>query len=183
VTYEPRRQEELDRIAALVRSGVGFDVKRGDQIEVANLRFADLTAMPETLSNDRSTAPLAFDDWFRFGQMVVLSLVILILLITVVRPTLKAAFSGSTPMRMVAVDKSSQAATEMVPAGAASAVGEAGLTDIPAVGTPMTRMIQAARQTGQVHARSMEQVGQLFSENPDGAITVLRQWINEPTDA
>jgi flagellar biosynthesis/type III secretory pathway M-ring protein FliF/YscJ len=29
----------------------------------------------------------------------------------------------------------------------------------------------------------MEQVGQLFSENPDGAITVLRQWINEPTDA
>jgi flagellar biosynthesis/type III secretory pathway M-ring protein FliF/YscJ len=47
----------------------------------------------------------------------------------------------------------------------------------------MTRMIQAARQTGQVHARSMEQVGQLFSENPDGAITVLRQWINEPTDA
>jgi flagellar biosynthesis/type III secretory pathway M-ring protein FliF/YscJ len=71
----------------------------------------------------------------------------------------------------------------MVPAGAASALGEAGLTEIPAVGTPMTRMIQAARQTGQVHARSMEQVGQLFSENPDGAITVLRQWINEPTDA
>ena len=183
VTYEPRRQEELDRIAALVRSGVGFDVKRGDQIEVANLRFADLPVISEPFGNERNAPALAFDDWVRVGQMAVLSLVILILLVTVVRPTLKAAFSSSAPMRMVAADTSSQAVTEVVPSASAPAGGEAGLPEIPTVGTPMTRMIQAARQTGQVHARSMEQVGQLFSENPDGAITVLRQWINEPTDA
>jgi flagellar M-ring protein FliF len=183
VTYEARRQEELDRIAALVRSGVGFDVKRGDQIEVANLRFADLPVMPEPLGNERHVTSMTFDDWVRAGQLVVLSLVILILLVTVVRPTFKAAFSGAAPMRMVAMDNSPQGATEVAPSAAAPGGGEAGLPEIPTVGTPMTRMIQAARQTGQVHARSMEQVGQLFSENPDGAITVLRQWINEPTDA
>ena len=182
INYEPRRQEELDRIAALVRSGVGFDTKRGDQIEVANLRFADLPAIPEPLTAERS-APLSFDDWFRMGQMVVLSLVILILLFTVVRPTLKAALSGGAAMRMIPASEVSQGAVEMVQAAPVQANGDAGLPEIPAVGTPMTRMIQAARQTGQVHARSMEQVGQLFSENPDGAITVLRQWINEPTDA
>ncbi|MBS7804785.1 flagellar M-ring protein FliF [Rhizobiales bacterium TNE-4] len=182
INYEPRRQEELDRIAALVRSGVGFDTKRGDQIEVANLRFADLPAIPEPLTADRS-APLSFDDWFRMGQMVVLSLVILILLFTVVRPTLKAALSGGPAVRMIPASDVPQGAVEMVQAAPVQANGDAGLPEIPAVGTPMTRMIQAARQTGQVHARSMEQVGQLFSENPDGAITVLRQWINEPTDA
>ena len=40
-TYQPRPQEELDRIAALVRTAVGFDKNRGDQLEVVNLRFAE----------------------------------------------------------------------------------------------------------------------------------------------
>src|SRR5262245_50806465 len=34
--YEPRSKEELDRIAALVRSAIGFDQKRGDVVEVVN---------------------------------------------------------------------------------------------------------------------------------------------------
>src|SRR5207248_3292421 len=33
VVYQPRSKEELDRIAALVRSAIGYDQKRGDQIE------------------------------------------------------------------------------------------------------------------------------------------------------
>ena len=39
LTYQPRAKEEIDRIAALVRSAIGFDQKRGDQVEVANLRL------------------------------------------------------------------------------------------------------------------------------------------------
>ena len=42
--YQPREKEELDRIAALVRSAIGFDQKRGDQVEVVNLRFAEAPA-------------------------------------------------------------------------------------------------------------------------------------------
>lgn len=36
VAYQPRPKEELDRITALVRSAIGFDAKRGDQVEVVN---------------------------------------------------------------------------------------------------------------------------------------------------
>ena len=192
VTYEPRRQEELDRIAALVRSGVGYDGKRGDQIEVANLRFADVPAALEMPLGDKPSLS-SLEDWLRLAQIVVLSLVILILILTVVRPTLKAAFGVGAPMRQMpqlddlgtpvaALPGAPAAASAAGPAGAGSSgTPDNGLPDVPAIGTPMTRMIQAARQTGQVHARSMEQVGQLFSENPDGAVTVLRQWINEPT--
>lgn len=190
LTYEPRRQEELDRIAALVRSGVGYDGKRGDQIEVANLRFADL---PVALDAGPADKPVlnSLEDWLRLVQIVVLSLVILVLILTVVRPTLKAAFGGNA-MRQIAQSPDDFAPALQSPgapsqSGSAPAAGASGsdntLPEVPPVGTPMTRMIQAARQTGQVHARSMEQVGQLFSENPDGAVTVLRQWINEPTQA
>ena len=41
MTYQPRSKEELDRITALVKSAIGFEQKRGDLVEVVNLRFAD----------------------------------------------------------------------------------------------------------------------------------------------
>ena len=41
LVYQPRTKEEIDRIAALVRTAIGFDAKRGDQVEVVNLRFAE----------------------------------------------------------------------------------------------------------------------------------------------
>src|SRR5262249_25333433 len=47
--YQPRDKEELDRIATLVRSAIGFDQKRGDQVEVVNLRFAEV---PSTAINE-----------------------------------------------------------------------------------------------------------------------------------
>ncbi|MBU3730919.1 MAG: flagellar M-ring protein FliF, partial [Beijerinckiaceae bacterium] len=83
LTYEPRRQEELDRIAALVRSGVGYDVKRGDQIEVANLRFADLPA-PIDAAMVPEKAPIgSLETWLSVFQTVVLAVMILVLLFTV----------------------------------------------------------------------------------------------------
>src|SRR5205814_6606748 len=44
MVYQERGKEQLDRIAALVRSSIGFDQKRGDQVEVVNLKFAEAPA-------------------------------------------------------------------------------------------------------------------------------------------
>ena len=45
VSYQPRSKEDLDQIGTLVRSAIGFDQKRGDQVEVVNLRFAETPAI------------------------------------------------------------------------------------------------------------------------------------------
>lgn len=37
--YQPRSQEELDRLAGIVKNAVGFDAQRNDQIEVINVPF------------------------------------------------------------------------------------------------------------------------------------------------
>jgi len=37
--YQPRPQEDLDRIAAIVKSAVGFDPQRNDQLEIVNTPF------------------------------------------------------------------------------------------------------------------------------------------------
>jgi len=44
LTYQPRSQEEIDRISAIVKNAIGFDSERDDQIEVVNLPF-DKTSM------------------------------------------------------------------------------------------------------------------------------------------
>ncbi len=42
--YEPRSQDEVDRLTAIVRNAIGFDTERNDQIEVVNMSF-DHTAL------------------------------------------------------------------------------------------------------------------------------------------
>lgn len=39
MVYQPRPQDELDRLAAIVKNSVGFDAQRNDQIEMVNLAF------------------------------------------------------------------------------------------------------------------------------------------------
>ena len=41
-TYTPRTDQELDQIAALVRSAIGYDATRGDTLEVVNMQFAEI---------------------------------------------------------------------------------------------------------------------------------------------
>lgn len=39
MVYQPRSQEELDRLSAIVKNAVGFDQQRNDQIEMINIAF------------------------------------------------------------------------------------------------------------------------------------------------
>ncbi len=74
-TYQPRSKEELDQIATLVRSAIGFNQKRGDQVEIVNLRFAETQATPITEpSGWLSAFQFTKDDIMRAIEMVVMGL-------------------------------------------------------------------------------------------------------------
>lgn len=49
--YQPRPQEELDRLSSIVKNAVGFDSQRNDQIEMINIAFnkQDLTEQQQML--------------------------------------------------------------------------------------------------------------------------------------
>ncbi len=69
--YQQRSQEELDRIAALVRSAIGFDQRRGDTIEVVNLRFAEAPTVAEMKELTLFERLFSFskDDTFRMLEL------------------------------------------------------------------------------------------------------------------
>ncbi|PAY01293.1 flagellar M-ring protein FliF [Pseudoalteromonas sp. HM-SA03] len=80
----PRTQEELNNIRRLLQGGVGFDMQRGDALEVVTVPFVreDLTEMQEL--------PLWEQDWFQKTiRLAAGTLVIIVLILAVVRPMLK----------------------------------------------------------------------------------------------
>ena len=179
VTYQPRSKEELDQIAALVRSSIGFDQKRGDQVEVVNLRFAETPANPIAEPTSWLSAfQFTKDDIMRAIEMVVMGVLGLVVLLLVVRPLVR---------RVIAPDERKFAA--LPPAGeglpaAAAAIAAEGADPAKAVETSATaKMIDIAQIQGQVHAQSVQKVGELADKNPRETVSIIRQWLNDSAAA
>ena len=91
MVYQDRSKEQLDRIATLVRSAIGFDQKRGDQVEVVNLRFAEAPAVPPVVEPTGLLGMLQFtkDDVMYVIELGVMMLLGLVVLFMVIRPLVK----------------------------------------------------------------------------------------------
>src|SRR5204863_4062104 len=86
-----RTKEQLDSIAALVLSAIGFDQKRGDQVGVVNLRFAQPPPVPPVVEPTGWLGMFQFtkDDVMYVIELGVMMLLGLVVLFMVIRPLVK----------------------------------------------------------------------------------------------
>ena len=214
MVYKPRSKEEIDRIAALVRTAIGFDAKRGDQVEVVNLRFAELPPIPVgEPASWMSYLQFTKDDIMSGAEKGVMALLGLLVLWMVVRPL----------VRRIVTPEGGTAASGASVAGAAGSAGVAGALGIApgaavtaagglpnqggvsvsgggggsitstggahislvggdesvAISNRTSAMIDVAKVQGQVHAQSVQKVGELAEKNPHEAVAVIRAWLHE----
>ena len=176
IAYRPRSKEEIDQIAALVRTAIGFNQKRGDQVEVVNLRFAEMPATPISEPSGWLTA-LQFtkDDIMWTIELAVIGVLGLVVLLMVVRPLVRRVLApeerglaGFAPGAMITAGQAADAI-------AAARSGD-GATAEP---SQTAKMIDIAQVQGQVHAQSVQKVGELADKNPREAVSIIRQWLNE----
>ena len=206
VAYKPRSKEEIDRIAALVRSAIGFDAKRGDQIEVVNLRFADAPTVPASApSGWMSYLQFTKDDIMRGANLGVMALLGLIVMFMVVRPLVRrivtpeggallgAAMASAAGTAGVAgaIGGAAPGATATggatITHGGGGTITDSGGANISIVGggeqvaisNRTSAMIDVAKVQGQVHAQSVQKVGELAEKNPHEAVSVIRSWLHE----
>jgi flagellar M-ring protein FliF len=194
MAYQPRAKEEIDRIAALVRSAVGFDAKRGDQVEVVNLRFADTipVAIGEP-ANWMTYLTFTKEDIMRGAELGVMGLLGLIVLLMVVRPLVRrivtpegAGKANAAGMAGVAgaigVDLNANI-SDGNPNGSITSNGGANISIIGgeqvAISNRTSAMIDVAKVQGQVHAQSVQKVGELAEKNPQEAVAIIRTWLHE----
>jgi flagellar M-ring protein FliF len=175
LVYKERSKEELDRIAALVRSAIGFDQKRGDQVEVVNLRFAEA---PQTAPINEPTGFLGMlqftkDDVMYVIELGVMMLLGLVVLFMVVRPLVKKILASE--------EIAALAAAVTAPPQEPAAVTASNPAMLPG-GNSTAHLIDVAQVQGQVHAQSVHRVGELAERNPNETAAIVRQWLSEAPD-
>ena len=173
MVYKERTKEQLDRIATLVRSAIGFDQKRGDQVEVVNLKFAEA---PVVVPPSEPTGLLGMVQFTKDDVMYVIELAVMMLLglcvmFMVIRPLVRRILASEP------VPASADPAG--VPALPDPSAQPAGQNFVPG-GSATAQLIDVAQVQGQVHAQSVHRVGELAERNPSETASIIRQWLAEP---
>jgi flagellar M-ring protein FliF len=171
MVYQDRSKEQLDRIAALVRSAIGFDQKRGDQVEVVNLRFAEAPVVVPFAEPTGMLSMFQFtkDDLMYVIELGVMMLLGLVVLFMVIRPL----------VRRIVASEEIAAPSGNLPALADGSAHGAGSTAQNLVAGATAQMIDVAQVQGQVHAQSVHRVGELAERNPNETAAIVRQWLSE----
>jgi flagellar M-ring protein FliF len=171
--YHERSKEELDRIATLVRSAIGYDQKRGDQVEVVNLPFAEtpMTAISEPTGILGYLQQFTKEDIMQGVELAVMAILSIVVMLTVVRPLVRRIITVDPPPPPPEIALASATAAAV----AAAASGES--PEIP--DSPAAKMIDIAQIQGQVHAQTVQKVGELADRNPHETVSIIRSWLHD----
>lgn len=185
-TYTPRTDEEIEQIRALVKSTIGYSEKRGDSIEIANLRFAQPAKITDPVVVSEPFMGLSKNDMMRIGEIVA-AIIVAIILMLVIRTVLNGNASGGSRSRNQS-DEPQQLDANGQPQLAAPANGQAAATGQGATALPappsgpqseIAQQIDAAQIEGKIKESSIKKVGELVGAHPDESIAIIRTWMQE----
>jgi len=162
VSYEPWPEQELQRLSMLVRDAVGYSAARGDSVTVMNTAFAPEEAV-------EFEAPAFWEQpWFwDLMKQVLAGLVILVLVLGLLRPTLKSLSGGGQRERGL---------------DSGSGGGYGGLDDIE--GGDELRQAMSSQDdlllpgATDGYDRQLNALKGLIAEDPARVAQVMRQWVN-----
>ena len=176
--WAPRPEEELARIASLVRSAVGYDEKRGDRVEVVSMRFTAAEEGPEA-----AALPIwaQFDkaDIVRLTEAALLTLTVILTLAFVFRPMVlrialaQPQLAGAGGAMMGPDGSVALAGSE--PHGAIP--GAAGVPALPGKPNSQDELVRIANVEGELRVASLRRVADLVSAHPDETLAMVRGWI------
>ena len=161
--------EEIEKLTALVREGIGFNKERGDSVKVINAPFR-VSAETSVVDVPWWKQPLALDLVRAAAVPAALAAVALAVLFALVRPALKAA---QTPTAAQPAGRTLDAVVD----GDEALPGLA--DDLAPPGAPAAL---AAIEPPRSHAQ-LEQARQMVKDNPAAVAGILRDWINGPAAA
>lgn len=183
--WEPRSTEELEQLAALVRSAAGIDEGRGDRLEIVSRPFApaELPEMPAPSWQER--LPIAPD---RLVELAALAGLAAVVLLFGVRPLLRQLAPRAPATDATSAEPTPAGADpRLLPAGAEPAGGE-GLprlgspasAGLPALAGPPATVGQLTWEGGSGDEADDTPRGRLLravDADPEAAARVIRGWL------
>ena len=179
--YKPRTAAEMAQITNLVKSAMGFDPARGDQVQVSNMEFARVSA--DLADGTPASKPLLGLDasyWFKIIEASIMCLTALLIGLFVARPLIGRMFAPNPPSQPVQLTGTSPVA------GALPAPGQATGSAPQEAGSPPLRILPAqpgidlSQIEGQVRDSSVKKIGEVVNAHPEEALAIIRTWLHQP---
>jgi flagellar M-ring protein FliF len=177
--YDPRSPEEMKQLTALVRSAIGYDEKRGDTVEVANLRFAPVDE--PTAPGGAASTIMGFErsDLMRMGETLILAVVALLVILLVIRPLINRVLDGVAQGAAggpgIARLMGGGAGAPALPAPGANALTPA--QGRQAANAADGESIDMSQVEGRVAASSVRKVAEIVEKHPEEAVAIVRSWM------
>ncbi len=181
-SYKPRTPEEMSKITALVKSAIGFDATRGDQVQVTNMQFA---RTDDTVSGTPAPKPVLGLDgsyWFKIIEAGIMCLTALLIGLFVARPLITRTFAAQAAAVRggpSAIANASPVAGNL-PSPTASAAATTDGGHQPAALPLPAPSIDISRIDGQVSNSSIKKVGEVVTAHPEEALAIIRTWLHQP---
>ena len=178
--YKPRSADEMAKISALVKSAMGFDQGRGDQVQVTNMEFA---RMDDNAGTPAPKPLLGLDSayWFKIIEAGIMCLTALLIGLFVAKPLINRMFAAQAAARngpFALANASPVAGALPAPAGDPS-MAQSSADGAPALPPPPSP-IDISRIDNQVRDNSVKKVGEVVSAHPEEALAIIRTWLHQP---
>ena len=179
-SYKPRTAAEMAQITALVKSAMGFDQARGDQVQVSNMPFARM----ETTVGTEAPKPLLGLDagyWFKIIEAAILCVTALLIGLFVAKPLINRMFAAQSGVSgTIALGGVSPVAGALPSPAMASGEHHLGAAAAPGQLPAPQPGIDISRIDGQVRESSIKKVGEVVSSHPEEALAIIRTWLHQP---
>lgn len=171
-TYKDRTPEEMDKIASLVRSAVGFDAARGDQVDVINMRFQAVT---DAFGPAEQALFLGFTkaEIMRMAEGLGVAVVAILVILLIVRPLVTRAFESlPTPSEQASRQLLTEQTAPQLAAPSGSMVPSDEEEDLE-----VEELIDIDKVEGRVKASSLRKIGEIVQKHPEEALSIVRNWM------
>lgn len=161
VSFQPWPEQELQRLSMLVRDAVGYSAARGDSVTVMNTAFAPEEAI-------EFEAPGFWEQpWFwDLMKQVLAGLVILVLVLGLLRPTLKSLSGSGQRERSGSDSDRGYGDLDSIEGGQELRQAMSGQDDL---------LLPGATDS---YDRQLNSLKGLIAEDPARVAQVMRQWVN-----
>jgi len=168
-TFNALPEETIAKIDSLVKSAIGYDANRGDQVDVVNMQFTnfdDLAQGPEPFNFLGFTK----EEIMRMAEGLGVAVVAVLVILLVVRPLVTRAFET-----MPSED------TLMSGDGVAQLTGPGGVPmPVPSGGEDeedLDELIDIDKVEGRVKASSLRKISDIVDKHPEEALAIVRTWL------
>ncbi len=181
-TYKPRPPAEMTQIASLVKSAMGFDQNRGDQVQVTNMAFAHIVDPNAGTPAPKPLLGLDAGYWFKIIEAAIMGVTALLIGLFVARPLINRMFTPVSSMQVTTIANGSPVAGALAAPGSQAAQGAPGTPALTADGAPAgpENMIDVSRIDGQVRESSIKKIGEVVNGHPEEALAIIRTWLHQP---